>query len=180
MLNESFFIFPLVYLTEGNEKEGIFMSVYDFTATEIGGEEISLSKYQGKTLLIVNTASKCGFAPQFEGLEELYKKYHEKGFVVLGFPSNQFMNQEPLSNEEIESHCQLTYDVSFPLHEKIKVNGDDALPLYRYLVKQTGDKKIKWNFTKFLIGKDGEIIERFGSITKPEKIEDSIIAALNV
>lgn len=155
------------------------MSVYDFTAREIGGEEISLSKYQGKALLIVNTASKCGFAPQFEGLEELYKKYQEKGFVVLGFPSNQFMNQEPLSNEEIKSHCQLTYDVSFPLYEKIKVNGEDALPLYRYLVEQTGDKKIKWNFTKFLIGKDGEIMERFGSITKPEKIEDSIIAALN-
>lgn len=155
------------------------MSIYDFKVTEIGGEEVSLSKYQGKTLLIVNTASKCGFASQFEGLEELYKKYQEKDFVVLGFPSNQFMNQEPLSNQEIETHCQLTYDVTFPLHEKIKVNGDDAHPLYRYLVERTGNKKIKWNFTKFLIGKNGEIIERFGSITKPEKIEDSIILALN-
>lgn len=155
------------------------MSVYDFTVTEIGGEEVSLSKYKGKPLLIVNTASKCGFAPQFEGLEELYEKYKEQNFVVLGFPSNQFMNQEPLSNEEIVSHCQLNYGVSFPLHEKIQVNGDEASPLYKYLVEQTGNKKIKWNFTKFLIGKNGEIIERFGSITKPEKIEDSIVAALN-
>ena len=155
------------------------MSVYDFTVTEIGGEEVSLSKYKGKPLLIVNTASKCGFAPQFDGLEELYEKYKEQGFVVLGFPSNQFMNQEPLSNEEMESHCQLNYGVSFPLHEKIKVNGEDAIPLYRYLVEQTGNKKIKWNFTKFLIGKDGEIIERYGSRIKPEKIEDSIVATLN-
>ena len=155
------------------------MSVYDFTVTEIGGEEVSLSKYKGKPLLIVNTASKCGFAPQFDGLEELYEKYKEQGFVVLGFPSNQFMNQEPLSNEDMESHCQLNYGVSFPLHEKIKVNGEDAIPLYRYLVEQTGNKKIKWNFTKFLIGKDGEIIERYGSRIKPEKIEDSIVATLN-
>ncbi|WP_034551129.1 glutathione peroxidase [Carnobacterium funditum] len=154
------------------------MSVYDFTVTEIGGEEVSLSTYLGKPLLIVNTASKCGLAPQFEGLEELYKKYKEQGFVVLGFPSNQFMNQEPLSNEEIATHCQMAYDVSFPLHEKISVNGDEASPLYKYLVEQTGNKKIKWNFTKFLIGKDGEIIERFSSMTKPEKIEDSIVAAL--
>ncbi len=155
------------------------MSVYDFTVTEIGGEEVSLSKYKGKPLLIVNTASKCGFAPQFDGLEELYEKYKEQGFVVLGFPSNQFMNQEPLSNEDMESHCQLNYGVSFPLHEKIKVNGEDAIPLYRYLVEQTGNKKIKWNFTKFLIGKDGEIIERYGSRIKPEKIEDAIVATLN-
>ncbi|MCA9766190.1 MAG: glutathione peroxidase [Carnobacterium sp.] len=155
------------------------MSVYDYLVTEIGGEEVSLSKYQGKPLLIVNTASKCGLAPQFEGLEALYKKYNDQGFTVLGFPSNQFMNQEPLSNEEIAGHCQMTYNISFPLHEKIKVNGTDASPLYKYLVEQTGNKLIKWNFTKFLIGKDGEIIERFGSMTKPEKIEDSIIAALN-
>ena len=155
------------------------MSVYDFTVTEIGGEEVSLSKYKGKPLLIVNTASKCGFAPQFDGLEELYEKYKEQGFVVLGFPSNQFMNQEPLSNEEMESHCQLNYGVSFPLHEKIKVNGEEAIPLYRYLVEQTGNKKIKWNFTKFLIGKNGEIIERYGSRIKPEKIEESIVAILN-
>ena len=158
------------------ERRG-FMSVY--TVTEIGGEEVSLSKYKGKPLLIVNTASKCGFAPQFDGLEELYEKYKEQGFVVLGFPSNQFMNQEPLSNEDMESHCQLNYGVSFPLHEKIKVNGEDAIPLYRYLVEQTGNKKIKWNFTKFLIGKDGEIIERYGSRIKPEKIEDAIVATLN-
>ncbi|SEL29972.1 glutathione peroxidase [Carnobacterium iners] len=156
------------------------MSVYDYSVTEIGGEEVSLSKYQGKPLLIVNTASKCGFAPQFEGLEELYKKYNDLGFTVLGFPSNQFMNQEPLSNEEIADHCQMTYNVSFPLHEKIKVNGNDASPLYKYLVEQTGNKIIKWNFTKFLVGKDGEIVKRFGSMTKPEKIEDSIIAILNV
>ncbi|MGB3159911.1 glutathione peroxidase [Carnobacterium sp.] len=155
------------------------MSVYDFTVTEIGGGEVSLSKYKGKPLVIVNTASKCGLAPQFEGLEELYEKYKEQGLTVLGFPSNQFMNQEPLSNEEIESHCQLTYNVSFPLHEKIKVNGDDASPLYKYLVEQTGNKAIKWNFTKFLIGKDGEIVERFGSMTKPEKLEDSIVKVLN-
>lgn len=154
------------------------MAIYDFTVTEIDGNEVSLDKYRGKPVLIVNTASKCGLAPQFEGLEKLYKKYKEQDFVVLGFPSNQFMNQEPLENNEITEFCQVNYDVSFPLHQKIKVNGKEAAPLYHYLTEQTGNKKIKWNFTKFLIGKDGEIIERFGPTVKPEKIEDAIVSAI--
>lgn len=159
-------------------KEGVLMTIYDFTVKEIDGKDVSLSKYEGKTVLIVNTASKCGLAPQFEGLEKLYEKYKDQGFVVLGFPSNQFMNQEPLNNEEIVEFCQVNYNVSFPLYEKILVNGKEAAPLYNYLTEHTGNKKIKWNFTKFLIGKDGEIIERFGPMTKPEDIDSAIAEAI--
>lgn len=147
------------------------MSVYDFTVTEIDGKEVSLEKYKGKPLLIVNTASKCGLAPQLEGLEKIYQLYKDRGLVVLGFPSNQFLNQEPLGNAEIEEFCQLNYHVTFPLHQKIAVNGDEAHPLYRYLTDETGHKKIKWNYTKFFIDRNGQVIERFAPTTKPEKIE---------
>lgn len=159
-------------------KEGLTMSVYDYTVTEIGGEEVSLSEYKGKVLLIVNTATECGLAPQLEGLEKLYQTYKEQGLVVLGFPSNQFMNQEPREGEEIASFCQKNYGVSFQFHEKILVNGKNADPLYHYLTSETGNKKIKWNFTKFLIGRDGEIIERFGSTKVPEKMETNVVKAL--
>lgn len=159
-------------------KEGLTMSVYDYTVKEISGDEVSLSKYKGKILVIVNTATECGLAPQLEGLEKLYQTYKDQGLVVLGFPSNQFMNQEPREGEEIASFCQKNFGVSFQLHEKILLNGKNADPLYQYLTSETGNKKIKWNFTKFLIGRDGEIIKRFGSTTKPEKMETDIAEAV--
>lgn len=128
--------------------------------------------------MIVNTASKCGFTPQLEGLETLYEAYKDQKFVVLGFPCNQFLMQDPKSNEEIMEFCQLNYGVHFPMHEKIKVKGKHADPLYQYLVKETDDKKIEWNFTKFLIGRDGKIVERFGSKVAPEEITSDIEAEL--
>ena len=155
------------------------MSIYQFNVKNINQEEISLSEYKGKVLLIVNTASECGLAPQLEGLQELHQNYQNQGFSVLGFPSNQFMNQEPLEGEEIADFCSTQYGVKFPLFDKIMVNGDKAHPLYHYLVNETKGKKIKWNYTKFLIGRDGEILERFGSLTVPEKLEDSIVEALS-
>ncbi|MBM6615712.1 glutathione peroxidase [Desemzia sp. RIT804] len=155
------------------------MSIYKFNVKTIDQKEISLSEYQGKVLLIVNTASECGLASQLEGLQELHQNYQDKGFSVLGFPSNQFMNQEPLEGQEIAAFCATQYGVEFPLFDKIMVNGETAHPLYHYLVNETKGKKIKWNYTKFLIGRDGEIIERFGSLTTPEKIEDSIVEALS-
>lgn len=155
------------------------MSIYPFNVKNINQEEISLSEYKGKVLLIVNTASECGLAPQLEGLQKLHQNYQDQGFSVLGFPSNQFMNQEPLEGEEIAAFCSTQYGVDFPLFDKIMVNGEKAHPLYRYLVNETKGKKIKWNYTKFLIGRDGEILERFGSLTAPEKLEDSIVEALS-
>ena len=156
------------------------MSVYEFKVKTMKQEEILLSKYKDQVLLIVNTASECGLASQLEGLQKLHQDYQDKGFSVLGFPSNQFMNQEPLEGQEITSFCSTQYGVTFPLFDKILLNGKEAHPLYQYLVNETKGKKIKWNYTKFLIGRDGEIIERFGSLTAPEKIEDSIIEALSV
>ncbi|WP_099223236.1 glutathione peroxidase [Listeria costaricensis] len=155
------------------------MNVHDFTMTAMNGQEKSLQDYAGKTLLLVNTASKCGLTPQLEGLEQLYKKYQQEGFEILGFPCNQFLRQDPGSNEEIMEFCQLNYGVTFPMFQKIKVKGKEADPLYQYLVKETGGKKIEWNFAKFLIGPDGEIIERFSSRTKPEEIEENIRQALS-
>ncbi|EUJ31971.1 hypothetical protein MFLO_07262 [Listeria floridensis FSL S10-1187] len=156
------------------------MNVHDFTETAMNGALIPLSSYQGKVVLIVNTASKCGLTPQLEGLEKLYETYQKDGFEILGFPCNQFLRQDPGSNEEIMEFCQLNYGVTFQMFEKIKVKGKDADPLYKYLVDETGGKKIEWNFAKFLIGPDGEIIERFSSKTKPEAIEENIKAALGV
>jgi glutathione peroxidase len=153
----------------------------DFTANSLGGQAQPLSDYAGKVTLVVNTASKCGFTPQYEGLEKLYGQYKDDGLVVLGFPCNQFGHQEPGGAEEIGEFCQLNYGVSFPMFEKIDVNGDTAHPLFKWLRKQKsgilGDK-IKWNFTKFLIGKDGTVLKRYGSTTKPEKIAGDVEKAL--
>jgi glutathione peroxidase len=158
------------------------MSVYDYSAKTLDGQDVSLADYRGQVLLIVNTASKCGFTPQYEGLEALYKTYKDRGFTVLAFPCNQFGAQEPGNAEEIASFCSLTYDVTFPVMSKIDVNGADAHPLYRFLKKEQkgvlGTEAIKWNFTKFLIGKDGEVVERFAPTVKPEDLKVAVEALL--
>ena len=157
-------------------------SLYDFDAQSIDGKPVPLSQYQGKPLLIVNTASACGFTPQFGGLEKLHKTYGERGLVVLGFPCNQFGSQDPGSNDEIASFCQLNYGVSFPMMAKIDVNGSGADPLYQWLTAEApgllGSKAIKWNFTKFLVGKDGRVIKRYAPQDAPEKLASDIEAAL--
>ena len=148
--------------------------LYSFKAKSLQGENISMETYKGKTILIVNTASKCGFTPQYEGLEKLYRKYKDSGFVVLGFPSNQFGNQEPGDEKSIAEGCVLNYGVSFQMFSKIDVNGKNAHEIYRYLkaeLKGIFGRKIKWNFTKFLIDKNGKPIKRFSPTTKPEKVD---------
>ncbi len=156
--------------------------IHDFTATTLDGREQSLAAYEGKVVLIVNTASKCGFTPQYEGLEKLHQEYGPRGLVVLGFPCNQFGAQEPGDAAEIANFCSLTYHVSFPMFAKVDVNGDNAHPLYRYLKAEKpgllGTEGIKWNFTKFLVGKDGEVIERYAPATKPEELRKAIEALL--
>ena len=158
-------------------------TIYDFSADTMSGSRQSLADYQGKVLLIVNTASKCGFTPQFDGLEKLYQQYESQGLVVLGFPCNQFASQDPGSNEEIQQFCQLNYGVSFPMFAKIDVKGKDAHPLFQYLTKEAkgilGSEAVKWNFTKFLVGKDGNVIDRYAPTTKPESIVGDIKKALN-
>ena len=153
-------------------------NVYDFTATAANGEDITLSDYRGKVLLIVNTASKCGFTPQYDGLETLQKDYADKGFSVLAFPCNQFGAQEPGSEEEIVEFCTMRFSTTFPIFAKIDVNGDDTHPLYQHLKDEApgllGSKAIKWNFTKFLVDSEGKVVERYGSNTKPEKIAADI------
>ena len=157
-------------------------SLYDFSALDIGGAQVPLADYRGRVLLIVNTASKCGFTPQYEGLEKLYEDLEPKGLTILGFPCNQFGAQEPGDAAEIASFCSLTYNVSFPMFAKIDVNGDDAHPLYRYLKAEKpgllGTEGIKWNFTKFLVGKDGEVVERYAPATKPDELRKAIEALL--
>jgi len=157
-------------------------SVYDFEAQTIGGQPVALNQFRGKVLLVINTASACGFTPQFAGLEELHKAYGPQGLVVLGFPCNQFGAQDRGSNTEIASFCQLNYGVSFPMMAKIQVNGPQAHPLYQWLVREArgllGTKSIKWNFTKFLIGKDGTVLRRYAPYTKPERLHHDIKAAL--
>ncbi|HYE38655.1 MAG TPA: glutathione peroxidase [Ramlibacter sp.] len=156
--------------------------IYDFEAQHIGGQTVPLAQFRGKPLLIVNTASACGFTPQFAGLEELHKKYGDRGLVVLGFPCNQFGSQDPGSNEEIASFCQVNYGVTFPMMAKIDVNGPEAHPLYRWLTAEApgvlGSRAIKWNFTKFLVGKDGRVLKRFAPMDAPEKLSKDIEAAL--
>ncbi len=158
------------------------MSIYEFNATNINGQEVSLGDYQGKVILIVNTASKCGFTPQFEGLENLHKDLAEQGLVVLGFPCNQFGKQEPGSDDQIEEFCQLNYGVSFPMFSKIEVNGSNTHPLYKYLKQEAkgllGSKNIKWNFTKFLINRQGEVVKRYAPTDKPEDLNADIQALL--
>ncbi|HLR84577.1 MAG TPA: glutathione peroxidase [Nocardioidaceae bacterium] len=156
-------------------------TAYDFEATTIDGAQRTLADYRGKVLLVVNTASKCGFTPQYEGLEELYRTYADRGLVVLGFPCNQFNGQEPGDEDEIASFCSTTYDVTFPMFAKIDVNGDDAHPLYRWLKGEQGGvlgDRIKWNFTKFLIGRDGDVVKRYAPATKPDKIAADIESLL--
>lgn len=158
------------------------MNAYDFTAQTLDGKPAPLADYRGRVLLIVNTASKCGFTPQFAGLEALWRKYKDRGLTVLGFPCNQFGAQEPGNPEEIASFCSLTYDVTFPVMGKIEVNGAGADPLYAWLKHEKkgllGSEGIKWNFTKFLIGKNGEGIGRFAPNTEPKALEGAIEAAL--
>ena len=157
-------------------------SLYDFDAQQMNGQTVPLSQYRGKVLLIVNTASACGFTPQFGGLEALHQQYAGQGLVVLGFPCNQFGAQDPGSNEEIASFCQLNYGVSFPMMAKIDVNGPEATPLYQWLTAEApgllGSKAIKWNFTKFLVGKDGRVIRRYAPQDAPAKLAGDIEAAL--
>lgn len=148
--------------------------IYDFVVEDSQGNAISMSKYKNKTLLIVNVASKCGYTKQYEPLEELYKKYKDQDFLILGFPSNQFMNQEPGTNEEIQEFCRLNYGVTFPVLAKIDVNGDQAHPLYKYLKEQTGGAAIKWNFNKFLIDKKGKIVKRYLSGDSLKELEKDI------
>ncbi|EGD6921289.1 glutathione peroxidase [Listeria monocytogenes] len=152
------------------------MNVHDFSEKAMNGKEIALSDYEGKVLLIVNTASKCGLTPQLEGLEAMYKKLGGDNFEILGFPCNQFLRQDPGSDEEILEFCQMNYGVTFQIFSKIKVKGKDASPLYKYLTEQTGGKKVEWNFAKFLIDENGEVIERFPSKMKPEDFEDKVEA----
>jgi len=159
-------------------KEHTMQSIYDFKVKTIEGKETTLETYKGKVMLIVNVASKCGYTPQYEGLETLYKKYKEKGLVILGFPCNQFSSQEPGSEAEIQNFCRVNFGVTFPMFAKIKVNGEQTHPLYRYLKSQQpgilGSESIKWNFTKFLIDKEGKVVDRFGSSTKPKSLESVI------
>ena len=152
-------------------------SFYSFNATTLQGNEISMDTFTGKTILVVDAGSKCGLTPQYDGLEKLYQTYKEKGLVILGFPCNQFGNQEPGDEKSISEGCLINYGVSFPMFSKIEVNGDNAHPIYKYLKKQLPGilgSRIKWNFTKFLIDKNGKPVKRFAPTTKPEKIEGYI------
>lgn len=153
------------------------MNFYDFKAKKMNGQEVSMSDYKGKVVLVVNTASKCGLTPQFEGLELLYREYKNQGLEILGFPCNQFAKQDSGSNKEIHEFCQLNYGVSFTMFEKIDVNGQDAHPLYKYLKKEAKgllSKEIKWNFTKFLIDSEGNVIKRYAPTVEPLKIKNDI------
>jgi len=171
------FLFLTFFITMLNAGEAK-MSIYDFDVKSIDGKDISMEQYKGKVLLIVNVASNCGFTDQYEGLEKLYEEYKEKGFMVLGFPSNQFLSQEPDSNAKIKVFCQATYNVKFDMFSKIDVNGDKANPLYKFLKDEQGGflgfDAIKWNFTKFLVDREGNVVERFSSATEPKKIAKDI------
>ncbi|WP_410513868.1 glutathione peroxidase [Paenibacillus sp. BR2-3] len=159
------------------------MNIYDFAANTLRGEEESLSKYKGNVLLVVNTASKCGFSPQYKGLQEVYEKFKDRGFEVLGFPSNQFAGQEPGESGDIAEFCELNYGVTFPMFEKIDVKGNGAHPLFKYLSKEApgilGSKSIKWNFTKFLVDQEGRVLKRFAPKTTPDQIEADIARLLD-
>lgn len=153
-------------------------NVYDYSATTISGKEVAIADFKGKVLLVVNTASKCGLTPQFKDLEALYEKYKDQGFIVLGFPCNQFMSQDPASNEEISEFCQLNYGVTFPMFAKIDVNGDEAHPLFKHLKEAApgllGMNAVKWNFTKFLVDRQGNVLERYAPTTEPKDIAKDI------
>ena len=159
------------------------MSIYDIEVTSITGEVLTLERFKGQLLLIVNVASKCSFTPQYEGLQALYEKYKDKDFVVLGFPCNQFLNQEPLEESEVQDFCTLNFGVTFPLFAKVDVNGAHTHPLFAHLKKEQkglfGSEAIKWNFTKFLVSKEGKVIERYAPSTKPESLELDILLHLD-
>ncbi len=163
-------------------KESKMTTVYDFSAKTIDGKTKKLADYKGKVLLIVNTASRCGFTPQYKGLEELHRRFAKRGFAVLGFPCNQFGEQEPGAESEIAEFCETNYGVTFPMFAKVDVNGENAHPLFKYLTSAKpgllGSEAIKWNFTKFLVGRDGKVIERYAPTTKPEDIAADIEKAL--
>jgi glutathione peroxidase len=154
------------------------MNVFDFQATSLDGKPVDLAQYRGKVLLIVNTASKCGFTPQYQGLETVYRALHERGVEVLGFPCNQFGKQEPGTEAEIGAFCEKNYGVSFPMFAKVDVNGDQAHPLFQHLKSEApgvlGTEGIKWNFTKFLVGRDGKVVKRYAPQTKPEEIAEDV------
>ena len=157
------------------------MNIYDFKANDYRGNEVSLADYKGQVVLVVNTATKCGFTPQYDGLEALYEKYKDESFTILDFPCNQFLAQAPGTGEEIHAACTLRFNIKFPQFEKVKVNGKDAHPLFVYLTSQNEGgkvKKVKWNFTKFLIGRNGEFLARFEPTDKPESFENAIQEAL--
>lgn len=159
-------------------------TLHDFTALLNNGTDVSLREFAGKVVLVVNVASKCGYTPQYEGLEALHRKYKDQGFAVLGFPCNQFLSQEPGTDADIASFCSTSFDVTFPLFKKIDVNGDNAHPVYRYLKSAApgilGTEAIKWNFTKFLVGRNGNVLARYATATKPEEIDADIAKALEL
>ncbi len=182
MLVVFFTIFANVSLSLSKEQQkGKQMgSIYDFVVKDIDGNDVKLEEFKGKVMLIVNVASKCGFTPQYEGLQKIYEQYKDKGLAVLGFPANNFLNQEPGTNQEIKQFCSLNYNVTFPMFSKISVKGKDIAPLYRYLTsKETNPQfagEISWNFNKFLVDRSGNIVARFGSRTKPES--DELVQAI--
>jgi glutathione peroxidase len=160
-----------------------YPTFYDLKARDIRGEEISMAQYRGKTVMVVNTASKCGLTPQYEGLEKLYQKYRDKGLVILGFPCNQFGKQEPGDEEDIQEFCQVNYGVSFPMFSKVDVNGSNTHPVFRYLRSELSGllgSRIKWNFTKFVIDKNGQPVKRFAPTTKPEEMESYLEGILGL
>lgn len=163
-------------------KKGDSMSVYDYTIKDAQGEDVLMNEFKGKVMLIVNTASKCGLTGQYEGLENIYEKYQDKGLEILGFPCNQFGGQEPGTNEEIKEFCQVKFGIKFPIYDKVDVNGDEAHPLFKHLKSEApgilGSKSIKWNFTKFLVDRDGKVLKRFAPKDTPEKIEEEIRAVV--
>lgn len=175
-------LFILIFMIINLFSKENTMNIYDFEVKTIDGKTISMSQYKGKVLLIVNVASKCGFTKQYEGLENLFEKYKDKDFMVLGFPSNQFANQEPESDDKIKEFCSLTYDVKFDMFSKIDVNGEKESPLYTFLKSSQkgilGTEDIKWNFTKFLVDKNGNVVDRFAPTTTPESIEKDILKLL--
>jgi glutathione peroxidase len=158
------------------------MNFYNYSATNIVGKDVNMEAYKGKVVMVVNTASKCGLTPQFEELEQLYKEYKQDGLEILGFPCNQFANQDPGTNEEVQEFCQLNYGVTFPMFGKVDVNGENAHPLYKYLTSEKKgllNKKVKWNFTKFLIDAEGNVVKRYAPTVKPLKIKADIEKLLN-
>jgi glutathione peroxidase len=167
-----------------HDKKGATKSVYEFTLKDKGGKDVKLEQFRGKVVMLVNVASKCGYTPQYEGLEKIYKQYKDQGFVILGLPANNFGAQEPGTDEEIQEFCRINYGVTFPVFSKISVKGDDKHPLYKYLTEKESNPdfagEIKWNFNKFLVNRDGKVIARFESADKPEdaKVTQAIEGAL--